>query len=486
MLFFQEIIQHEINQQPQHYAGTPKEVDQTDISDRRYSLKKGATSPSDVNSNLRQNISERSQAMETSLGTRRNEKSKKVSGEASGFGLSEDIGAHCIEDRILWTNDDSGGSGGRSRGHVSGERCAMNSLKKNIESSYCSSGHDSQQRHVPMETDSDDDYKLEGRPFETVDTLTSLQTKSDRRYDDENETFEQFSGLSVGTESRSAASHDLDVRGHSRGQGHSTDQSLDSLRSEVKKECYSDRDNLQKTNLEEISNSAAYSDTRRTPSTPTKQDTNLGKHSTNKDDTHLAKGSPNVQATAMVKPSAKFSHLPAHYVEEQLLRTFIINGLKVTLYHGNLIMEETDAIVNPASENLEHYGGVAYAISKARGKEMTEECRKYLETHGSLKATEVMHTSGGGQIKSAHVIHAAGPMWLGDTLKEKFSAQLIQTFLNCLKYADSKLWIRSLALPVISSGTVIIYMYNNFIQFVVCPLQSLIVLCKLLGCNRFP
>ncbi|XP_052224987.1 uncharacterized protein LOC127840618 [Dreissena polymorpha] len=141
-----------------------------------------------------------------------------------------------------------------------------------------------------------------------------------------------------------------------------------------------------------------------------------------------------------------------HYTEDQLLASFSINGLQIVLYYGDLREETSDAIVNPANESLEHFGGMAYLLSKARGREMDEECRKYIRTNGKLKTTEVMHTSGGGALQTSNIIHAAGPMWISASFREKFMRQLTQTFLNCFTYANNRLWIKSLALPTISTG----------------------------------
>jgi len=56
----------------------------------------------------------------------------------------------------------------------------------------------------------------------------------------------------------------------------------------------------------------------------------------------------------------------------------MVNGLKVIVTQGHLVDAVVDVLVNPANSGLCHGGGTARAISVAAGKELDDECNKYL------------------------------------------------------------------------------------------------------------
>lgn len=378
------------------------------------------------------------------LGARQKEKTSRTPREALSNDIqergeipgSEDTSIHSTRQDVFDTADLS-----LSRHSVRSPTESMDSLKKNIENNYGLSRQQAEKR-----SSYDNDFVLGGQPFEVpYHTLKdSLPSGPDRRSDDENKTFRAFAGLeSLHGPTSLPVALDVDVQSVPQHQGPSNDKRNSSL---------THVSSRYESNAIASPKSSARSTPVNTPSpVPVRQETSR-RSSVDVSDPPSARASPKVSTPTKVKPSAMSTKLPDHYTEDQLLRTFNINGLRVTLYYGNLLIEETDAIVNASNESLEHYGGIAYAILKARGREMDEECRRHITRHGKLKTTEVMHTTGGGDIKASHIIHAAGPMWLSEHFKDRFTAQLITTFLNCLKYADGRLWIKSLALPVISSG----------------------------------
>ena len=102
-----------------------------------------------------------------------------------------------------------------------------------------------------------------------------------------------------------------------------------------------------------------------------------------------------------------------------------------------------DAIVNAANSQLQVGGGVDFAINKAGGPSIQEECRKIGKCPpGSAVAT------GAGKLPARWVFHAVGPVYSG---REKDVEQLASCHLRCLDLAVEK-GCRSIAFPAISTG----------------------------------
>lgn len=129
--------------------------------------------------------------------------------------------------------------------------------------------------------------------------------------------------------------------------------------------------------------------------------------------------------------------------------------LGVEIYKGDLVEADTDAIVNAANRNLLLGGGVAESIKRRGGYQVQTECDDYLRKKNlrSLQDGEVMDTKSYDMKNCDYIIHAVGPdIYNYKHDKNKCFAVLKSTFYNVLEYADSKLKIKSIALPLISSG----------------------------------
>lgn len=140
--------------------------------------------------------------------------------------------------------------------------------------------------------------------------------------------------------------------------------------------------------------------------------------------------------------------------EGPLSFTFEVPGsLKVHITMDDITKQTTDAIINPTTPELSNVYGTSRAISAAVGFNMQAECRHYVEDKGPLDYAGVMHTAAGGSLseKVGFVIHTAGPTWSEDD-SEHCTHLLVCTYINCLQYADQKLWVQSLATPLISAG----------------------------------
>lgn len=129
------------------------------------------------------------------------------------------------------------------------------------------------------------------------------------------------------------------------------------------------------------------------------------------------------------------------------------NQIAVSVLKGDLREQRTNVIVNPSNTQLLHRAGAAKAIADAAGPRLVYECEDYIRGHGELKTGQVMHTTAGNlspQIQ--YVIHAAGPSASAYPEKRDLARKLEETFFNCLKYANDKLRVKSIAIPAISSG----------------------------------
>jgi O-acetyl-ADP-ribose deacetylase (regulator of RNase III) len=120
-----------------------------------------------------------------------------------------------------------------------------------------------------------------------------------------------------------------------------------------------------------------------------------------------------------------------------------LENTQLELVEGDITELETDAIVNPANEELQLGGGVAGAIRASGGPAIQEECDRIGHTG---VGTAVM--TGAGDLKAKQVIHAVGPrMGEGDEDRKLSSAVR-----SALALADRN-GLRTIAIPAISTGT---------------------------------
>lgn len=125
------------------------------------------------------------------------------------------------------------------------------------------------------------------------------------------------------------------------------------------------------------------------------------------------------------------------------------NGVKLSLYQGDITDEAVDAIVNAANERLQHVGGVAAAIVSKGGHQIQEESNRLIKRYGPLNVGEADYTSG-GSLSCRHVIHTVGPEWFRHG-KDMSKSLLRGACLESLRLAV-QLNVSSIALTAISSG----------------------------------
>jgi O-acetyl-ADP-ribose deacetylase (regulator of RNase III) len=118
--------------------------------------------------------------------------------------------------------------------------------------------------------------------------------------------------------------------------------------------------------------------------------------------------------------------------------------VSVTFLVGDLTVQEVDAIVNAANEQLAPGGGVAGAILRVGGREIYDEAAVLGGcATGDAKAT------GAGRLPARHVIHAVGPVWRGGEAREP--ELLASAYRRALEVAE-ELGCRTVAFPALSTG----------------------------------
>ncbi len=121
-------------------------------------------------------------------------------------------------------------------------------------------------------------------------------------------------------------------------------------------------------------------------------------------------------------------------------------GQTFQIVQGDITTETVDAIVNAANDQLEHGGGLAWAISRAGGPKIQIESAAWVRERGPVSHAEPAYTTA-GKLACRYVIHAVGPVW-GDGEED---AKLTAAVRGSLWRAD-ELKLTSIAIPAISTG----------------------------------
>ena len=127
-----------------------------------------------------------------------------------------------------------------------------------------------------------------------------------------------------------------------------------------------------------------------------------------------------------------------------------VNNTVLSLVQGNIVEQETDAIVNAANSTLLGGGGVDGAIHSRGGPLILEACKRIRATShpGGLPAGEAIVTTAGA-LKARMVVHTVGPIWRGGNAGE--AEVLAAAYGSSLRAARAE-GARTIAFPSISTG----------------------------------
>ena len=121
-----------------------------------------------------------------------------------------------------------------------------------------------------------------------------------------------------------------------------------------------------------------------------------------------------------------------------------IHGVIVEVVQGDIAKQpDMDAIINAANAELRMGGGVAGAIHKAAGPELSAECRPL----APIRPGEAVIT-GAHNLPNRHVIHCLGPVYGRDNPSDQL---LADCYRNALRLAEENN-ISSVGFPAISTG----------------------------------
>jgi O-acetyl-ADP-ribose deacetylase (regulator of RNase III) len=119
-------------------------------------------------------------------------------------------------------------------------------------------------------------------------------------------------------------------------------------------------------------------------------------------------------------------------------------NIRIQLVQGDIAdQSDVEAVVNAANAQLRMGGGVAGAIHRKAGPELTEETRSL----APIAPGEAVITGGHG-LPNQHIIHCLGPVYGRD---EPADELLAACFEHALRLADEH-EIGSIAFPAISTG----------------------------------
>ncbi|XP_041663639.1 protein mono-ADP-ribosyltransferase PARP9 [Cheilinus undulatus] len=132
------------------------------------------------------------------------------------------------------------------------------------------------------------------------------------------------------------------------------------------------------------------------------------------------------------------------------------SGVQVSVWKSDLTIFKADAVVNAANSQLQHYGGLALALSEAGGSTIQKESEDYIKKKGELKTGDAI-VADPGLLPYKCIIHAVGPRVPYSSTPNLSQAEpLLKNTIWSILDRVTQHRLQSVAIPAISSG---IYSY---------------------------
>ncbi|GAA6225265.1 poly [ADP-ribose] polymerase 9-like [Lates japonicus] len=140
-------------------------------------------------------------------------------------------------------------------------------------------------------------------------------------------------------------------------------------------------------------------------------------------------------------------------VPEKRFAVKLKTGVEVSVWKADLTNFKVDAVVNAANTGLQHYGGLALALSQAGGPQIQRESDDYIKRKGTLNTGDAV-IGGAGLLPCKGIIHAVGPQLKPYPTKHEFSQAepLLKKAIRSILDIVQKNSLKSVAIPAISSG----------------------------------
>ncbi|XP_015226702.1 PREDICTED: poly [ADP-ribose] polymerase 9-like [Cyprinodon variegatus] len=151
--------------------------------------------------------------------------------------------------------------------------------------------------------------------------------------------------------------------------------------------------------------------------------------------------------------STPYQRRPPTIPPQKRLEFMMPSGVKVSVWKADLTYFAVDAVVNEANDELKHHGGLALALSTARGLQIQKECEDYVKKHGKLKTGEAVVLDA-GLLPCKKIIHAVGPKLPFKPAKNdvlQAEPLLKKTIWSILDKVEEQ-HLANVAIPAISSG----------------------------------
>jgi len=139
---------------------------------------------------------------------------------------------------------------------------------------------------------------------------------------------------------------------------------------------------------------------------------------------------------------------PVRHVGAEVFRADLGHGKTLHVSKGDLTAVETDAIVDPANEDLTAGGGLSAVLVSAGGDVIQRESNEWIKLNGKAGHKKPAVTSA-GKLPARYIIHAVAPVWKGGAQGEP--QDILDAYNSVLDKAD-ELGLSSLAIPSLGTG----------------------------------